>query len=104
MVDLHVNAEVRTSPEAGIPELTLRLIRLALKAPDLGSAMIPVLDALVAQTSAVGAGYFQLGEQSLSYHARAAQRLHAGGTDHGRPAGPRSAVQPAPDSGAGRLA
>ncbi|QLG10545.1 HD domain-containing protein [Deinococcus sp. D7000] len=60
------------SPEAGVLELTLQLTRLGLNAPDLGSAMIPVLDALVAQTSAEGAGYFQLADQTLAYHARAA--------------------------------
>ncbi len=58
--------------ETGVLELTLQLTRLGLNAPDLGSAMVPVLDALVAQTTAVGAGYFQLTDQTLAYHARAA--------------------------------
>ena len=58
--------------ETGVLELTLQLTRLGLNAPDLGSAMVPVLDALVLQTSAVGAGYFQLADQTLAYHARAA--------------------------------
>ncbi len=58
--------------QPGVLELTLQLTRLGLSAPDLGSAMAPVLDALVAQTSAVGAGYFQLADHTLAYHARAA--------------------------------
>ncbi|WP_345465295.1 HD-GYP domain-containing protein [Deinococcus carri] len=52
--------------------LSLQLTRLGLTAPDLGSAMQPVLDALVSQTAAIGAGYFQLQDTSLAYHARAA--------------------------------
>lgn len=57
---------------ASVPDLTLRLTRLGLMAPDLGSAMRPVLDALLERTAAVGAGYFQLREGTLAFHARAA--------------------------------
>ena len=53
-------------------QLTLRLTRLGLEAPDLGSAMQPVLEALVERTGAQGAGYFQWRDQTLAYHARAA--------------------------------
>ncbi|BDP40658.1 phosphohydrolase [Deinococcus aetherius] len=53
-------------------DLTLGLTRMGLMAPDLGSAMRPALDALVERTAAVGAGYFQLREGSLTFHARAA--------------------------------
>ncbi|EYB66538.1 metal dependent phosphohydrolase [Deinococcus phoenicis] len=53
-------------------DLSLHLTRLGLTAPDLGSAMQPVLDALVSHTAAVGAGYFQLRDTTLTYHARAA--------------------------------
>lgn len=52
-------------------QLTLRLMRLGLQAPDLGSAMQPVLTALVERTAAVGAGYFQFRDATLAYHARA---------------------------------
>lgn len=54
-----------------VPELTLELTRLGLSAQDLGSAMQPVLDALVVQTAAVGSGYFQWRDQSLTFAARA---------------------------------
>ena len=37
-------------------QLTLRLTRLGLEAPDLGSAMQPMLEALVTCTGAAGAG------------------------------------------------
>ncbi|WP_288433333.1 HD-GYP domain-containing protein [uncultured Deinococcus sp.] len=53
-------------------DLALHLTRLALTAPDLGSAMTPVLDTLVGHTAAVGAGYFQWREATLAYHARSA--------------------------------
>jgi putative nucleotidyltransferase with HDIG domain len=60
-------------PQSDVPmDLTLQLTRLGLNAPDLGSAMAPVLDALVAHTAAVGAGYFQWREATLAYHARSA--------------------------------
>ncbi|WP_216320150.1 HD domain-containing phosphohydrolase [Deinococcus aestuarii] len=55
-----------------VADLTLGLTRLGLTAPDLGSAMRPALDALVERTAAVGAGYFQLREGTLTFHARAA--------------------------------
>ncbi|MEW6422787.1 MAG: HD-GYP domain-containing protein [Deinococcota bacterium] len=61
-------AEVPSSPQ----DLSLHLTRLGLTAPDLGSAMQPVLDVLVSRTAAVGAGYFQLRNTTLTYHARAA--------------------------------
>ena len=61
------------APTADTPtDLTLQLTRLGLNAPDLGSAMTPVLDTLVRQTAAVGAGYFQWREATLAYHARSA--------------------------------
>ncbi|GMA14713.1 HD domain-containing protein [Deinococcus metallilatus] len=60
--------EVPTAPH----DLSLHLTRLGLTAPDLGSAMQPVLDVLVSRTAAVGAGYFQLRDTTLAYHARAA--------------------------------
>ncbi|THF86217.1 HD domain-containing protein [Deinococcus sp. KSM4-11] len=53
-------------------DLTLELTRLGLNAPELGSAMQPVLDSLIAHTAAVGSGYFQWRDQTLAYHARAA--------------------------------
>jgi len=53
-------------------QLTLRLTRLGLQAPDLGSAMQPMLEALVVCTGAAGAGYFQWRDATLAYHARAA--------------------------------
>ncbi|GBF07116.1 metal dependent phosphohydrolase [Deinococcus aerius] len=53
-------------------DLSLHLTRLGLTASDLGGAMQPVLDALVSRTAAVGAGYFQLRDTTLTYHARAA--------------------------------
>lgn len=58
--------------DPGAADLILQLTRLGLDAPDLGSAMMPVLGALVAQTAAVGAGYFQWREATLAYHARSA--------------------------------
>ncbi len=61
-----------TPPPLSVSDLTLQLARTGLGAPDLSSAMLPVLSALVGRTQAEGAGYFQLGEQSLAYHARAA--------------------------------
>jgi putative nucleotidyltransferase with HDIG domain len=61
-----------TPPPLSVSDLTLQLARTGLGAPDLSSAMLPVLSALVTRTRAEGAGYFQLGEQSLAYHARAA--------------------------------
>ena len=59
------------APESSAP-LTLHLTRLALQAPDVGSAMQPVLEALVERTGAQGAGYFQWRDQTLAYHVRAA--------------------------------
>ena len=59
-------------PSESASQLTLRLTRLGLKAADLGSAMQPVLEALVERTGARGAGYFQWRDQTLAYHARAA--------------------------------
>ena len=53
-------------------DLALHLARLGLTAADLGSAMQPVLDTLVERTAAVGAGYFQFRDESLTYQARAA--------------------------------
>jgi putative nucleotidyltransferase with HDIG domain len=58
-------------PTLSLADLTLHLTHLGLTAPDLGSAMSPVLEALVERTAAVGAGYFQLRDASLTYHARA---------------------------------
>ena len=49
-----------------VPELTLELARLGLSAQDLGSAMQPVLDTLVTRTAAVGSGYFQWRDQTLT--------------------------------------
>ncbi|UQN05250.1 HD-GYP domain-containing protein [Deinococcus sp. QL22] len=53
-------------------DVTLHLTQLGLTASDLGSAMSPVLNVLVDRTAAVGAGYFQLRDATLTYHARAA--------------------------------
>ncbi|WP_221091388.1 HD-GYP domain-containing protein [Deinococcus aquaedulcis] len=52
-------------------ELTLRLTRLGLTAPDLGSAMQPVLDALLLHTGAHGAGYYQWWAPDNLYRVRA---------------------------------
>lgn len=61
-----------SQPMLSLGDLTLHLTQLGLTAPDLGSAMSPVLNVLVERTSAVGAGYFQLRDATLTYHARAA--------------------------------
>ena len=63
-----ISREVPRTPH----DLSLYLTRLGLTAPDLGSAMQPVLDVLVSRTAAVGAGYFQLRDSTLTYQARAA--------------------------------
>ena len=64
---------MRKTANGGVaPDLILELTRLALNAPDLGGAMQPVLETLVEQTAAVGAGYFQWRDQTLAFHARAA--------------------------------
>ncbi|GHF50021.1 putative nucleotidyltransferase with HDIG domain [Deinococcus metalli] len=60
-----------TRPGDEVPQLTLELARLGLSAQDLGSAMQPVLDTLVARTAAVGAGYFQWRDHTLTFAARA---------------------------------
>ncbi|PTA66857.1 HD domain-containing phosphohydrolase [Deinococcus arcticus] len=52
-------------------ELTLRLTRLGLTAPDLGSAMQPVLDALLSGAGAQVAGYYQWWAQDQVYRVRA---------------------------------
>lgn len=54
-----------------VSELTLELAHLGLSAPDLGSAMQPVLDMLVTRTAAVGSGYFQWRDHTLTFAARA---------------------------------
>ena len=77
LVPTPASAELRAPHEPGVLELTVQLTRLGLNAPDLGSAMTPVLDALVSQTSAQGAGYFQLADRTLAYHARAASGVIA---------------------------
>lgn len=51
-------------------EFIVELSRLALAAPDVPSAIIPILDSLVNRTAAEGAAYFQLRE--LAFFARAA--------------------------------
>ena len=38
----------------------LTLIHIALEATDLGSGVVPTLDALISSTAAVGAAYFQI--------------------------------------------
>lgn len=42
-------------------QLIVSLTQLALSAPDIPSAVLPALDALVAQTAAAGSAYFQVG-------------------------------------------
>ena len=69
---LLVPAAPLPQPLLSLGDLTLHLTQLGLTAPDLGSAMSPVLNVLVERTSAVGAGYFQLRDTTLTYHARAA--------------------------------
>ena len=69
---LLVPAAPLPQPLLSLGDLTLHLTQLGLTAPDLGSAMSPVLNVLVERTSAVGAGYFQLRDATLTYHARAA--------------------------------
>ncbi|MFC4639214.1 HD-GYP domain-containing protein [Deinococcus hohokamensis] len=62
---------VPSSVSNNLPALTLHLAQQGLAAPDLGSAMMPVLDALVGNTSAVGAAYFQLRAPEQTYYPRA---------------------------------
>ena len=50
----------------------LRLMRSALEAPDLGSAVTPTLQELVDRTAAAGSAYFQSNGEVPAYHARAA--------------------------------
>jgi putative nucleotidyltransferase with HDIG domain len=52
-------------------ESMLRLMRCALEAPDLGSAVTPTLQELVDRTAAAGSAYFQSSGQMPAYHARA---------------------------------
>ncbi|MFC4426250.1 HD-GYP domain-containing protein [Deinococcus navajonensis] len=63
---------VPSSVSDNLPALTLHLAQQGLAAPDLGSAMTPVLDALVGYTSAAGAAYFQLRAPEQAYFPRAA--------------------------------
>ncbi|ULH13906.1 HD domain-containing protein (plasmid) [Deinococcus sp. KNUC1210] len=53
-------------------ESIIRLMRLALEAPDLGSAVSPTLQELVDRTAASGSAYFHSSNQVPTYHARAA--------------------------------
>ncbi len=77
---------------AFISESILRLMRLALDAPDLSSAVTPTLQELVDRTAAAGSAYFQTDGQVPAYHARAAAGLlpQGAGMDailaHGLPA------------------
>ena len=48
------------SPNEVQAQLTVKLMRLALAAPNISSAVTPILNALVERTAAVGAAYFQL--------------------------------------------
>jgi putative nucleotidyltransferase with HDIG domain len=50
-------------------ELIVKLTQQALEAPDVPSAISPILDALVSRTSALGAAYLQMGGQV--FHAQA---------------------------------
>jgi putative nucleotidyltransferase with HDIG domain len=60
-------------------ESILRLMRCALEAPDLSSAVVPTLQELVDRTAAAGSAYFQNSGQTPTYHARAsAGRLPEG--------------------------
>ncbi|MGY2896731.1 HD domain-containing phosphohydrolase [Deinococcus sp. UYEF24] len=53
-------------------ESIVRLMRRALDAPDLASAVTPILQELVDRTAAAGSAYFQSDGQVPAYHARAA--------------------------------
>ena len=57
---------------AFMSESILRLMRRALDAPDLPSAVTPILEELVDRTAAVGSAYFQSDGSVPAYHARAA--------------------------------
>ncbi|THF71086.1 HD domain-containing protein [Deinococcus sp. Arct2-2] len=72
LTPLLIPAEPLPQQPLSLGDLTLHLTQLGLTAPDLGSAMSPVLNVLVERTTAVGAGYFQLRDATLTYHARAA--------------------------------
>lgn len=50
--------------------VTLELLQVALQAPDLDTALLPVLGALVQHTAAVGAGYFQWSDEALAHALR----------------------------------
>ncbi len=73
-------------PQVSYAELTLRLTRLGLSAPDLGSAMQPVLDALITHTAAAGAGYFQWWESEQTFRIRASSGHHPWHDTSGLPA------------------
>ena len=53
-------------------ESIVRLMRRALNAPDLPSAVTPILQELVDRTAAAGSAYFQSNGLAPAYHARAA--------------------------------
>ncbi|AFZ66597.1 HD domain-containing phosphohydrolase [Deinococcus peraridilitoris] len=68
--DATLQAEADRRAEAA--DLVLGLTRHALTAPDLPSAVQPILRTLLAHTAAVGAAYFQLSDTTLNFHARVA--------------------------------
>jgi putative nucleotidyltransferase with HDIG domain len=61
-----------TDQRAFVSESILRLMRRALDAHDLSSAVSPTLQELVDRTAAVGSAYFQSSTAVPAYHARAA--------------------------------
>jgi hypothetical protein len=76
--------------EADYASRFLGLTRLALEAPDVPTAVAPILESLVSSTAAVGAAYFQL--KDLAFFARAAHGVMPEGQamaailQHGLPA------------------
>ncbi|GAA0510519.1 HD domain-containing phosphohydrolase [Deinococcus depolymerans] len=74
------------TPQGSFADLTLQLTRLGLNAQDLGSAMQPVLDALITHTAAHGAGYFQWWEAGQTFRVRATSGHHPWHPECGLPA------------------
>ncbi|UQN09056.1 HD-GYP domain-containing protein [Deinococcus sp. QL22] len=67
--DLNSGTDARTTAAQSV----LTLTRVALAAPSLPEGLTPTLEHLVSHTAAVGAAYFQAGDQRrLAYHVRAA--------------------------------
>ncbi len=64
--------ETLKDQRAFMSESILHLMRGALEAPDVPSAVTPILQELVDRTAAAGSAYFQSSGLSPAYHARAA--------------------------------